>query len=157
MTQFRWKKVILPAVLSTLLATAGTSLAQRGGGWGGGGSGGPGGGGGFGGGGGPGGGGGGSMRGGMSSDSSFDRLLQSYGGSGDTLDYSKVPADARQRMDTFAKMTGGQPMPTSGTLSRAQFKVDFDTRMQAMQSRMGRGPGGPGPAWRQSPCLCQPP
>ena len=122
MTRFHYKKLILTAVVGALLTTAGNSFAQPGGGWGGSGGG---------------------MRGGMNSDSSFDRLLQSYGGSGDTLDYAKVPADTRQRMDTFAKMVGGQPTPSSGSLSRAQYKIEFDTRMQTMQSRMGRGPGGP--------------
>ncbi len=98
------------------------------------------------GGGGPGGGGSRSFGGGNMADGQFDRLLKSYNGSGDTLDYSKVPDDVRARTDSFAKITGGPPMPTSGSISRADFKVEMDKRMEGMQARMkgGGAPGGPG-------------
>ena len=104
MIRFRWKRLLIPAVLVGIMFVApDDSLGQRGGFGGGGG---PGGGGGFGGGapggGGPGGGGpGGGGRGGFNmgamADSSFDRLVRSYGGSGDSLDYSKIPNDVREQ------------------------------------------------------------
>jgi Ca2+-binding EF-hand superfamily protein len=74
----------------------------------------------------------GQRRGGFSADSFFDRLVQSYGGSGDTLDYSRIPANRR-----FG------PMPTSGTITREKFRADFEQRMQEMRSRGGfRSRGG---------------
>lgn len=191
MLRFRWKHLLIPAVLAGIMFIApNDTFGQRPGGGGGGGGGpgggggGPGGGGGRpggggggfggggggfggggititpgGGGGGPGGGGGfggggggmGGRGGGFSADSSFDRLLQSYGGSGDTLDYSKVPADVRQRNDRMAQFSGAPAMPTSGTISRADFKVDFEKRMTTMRQGggfgggMGGAPGGAKP------------
>lgn len=104
-----WKWLAAPALLAALLFFApGTSRGQRFGG-----------------------------RGGFSADSSFDRLLQSYGGSGDTLDYSRIPAEQRERNNRFAQMSGSPPMPTSGTISREQFRGQFEQRMQEMRSRFG--------------------
>jgi hypothetical protein len=197
MLRFRWKHLLIPAVLCGVLAIApNDTFGQRGGGggpgggggsfgpggqgggnWGGGGQGGGnwgggpgGGGGGFGGrgggmggpgGGGPGGQGGGGfggrgggMGGGFDSsamaDSSFNRLLQSYGGSGDSLDYSKIPANVRQQTDMMSQRFGGQPMPATGTVSRQQYKAEMEQRMTAMRSRFGQ-PGGAPPAPTAAP------
>ena len=141
-----WKQLAVMAGL--MLATSATSIAQGPGGGFGGGGGRPSGG--FGGSG--GGGFGGGRGGGFTADSQFDRLLQSYGGSGDSLDYSKIPADVRQRSDTMAKMFGQQPMPTSGTMSRTDFKADFETKMTAARTRMSGGGGfGQPPASTAAP------
>jgi hypothetical protein len=165
MLRFRWKHLLIPAVMLGVLAIAPSdTLGQRGGGFGGGGGergfggggggergfggGGPGG---FGGGGGGFGGGGGGFggRGGgggfdMSAmaDRSFDNLVRSTGGAGDTLDYSKIPAATRQQTDAMAMRMGGQPLPTTGTISRQQFRGEMEQRMSAMRSRFGGGPGG---------------
>jgi Ca2+-binding EF-hand superfamily protein len=105
-----WKWLAAPMLLAALLFFApGTSQGQRFGGRGG----------------------------GFSADSAFDRLLQSYGGSGDTLDYARIPAEQRERNNRFAQMSGSPPMPTSGTISREQFRGQFEQRMQEMRSRMG--------------------
>jgi len=92
---------------------------------------------------GPGGGGFGDGR-GPNPDDSFNKLLQSYGGNGDVVEYSKIPPDVRERNNRFAQFSGGAPMPTSGTISRQQYKVEFEQRMTTMQSKMGQGGFGKG-------------
>jgi Ca2+-binding EF-hand superfamily protein len=65
-------------------------------------------------------------------------MLQSYGGSGDTLDYSRIPASYRAQMGRFSSQ-----LPSSGTISREQYRTQFEQRMQEMRSRFGsRGRGG---------------
>jgi len=92
---------------------------------------------------------GGGGRGMMSPDNSFDRMMQSYGGSGDLLDYSRVSPEHRSRIDGFSKMTGGEPMPTSGTISREQYRTVF---AQRMSKAFGGPPGGaPGVAVASAP------
>ncbi len=163
MIRFRWKRLLIPAVLTGVMFVApDDSLGQRGG-FGGGGGGGPGGGGGgpggggFGGGGQPGGGGfggggqpggGGGGRGGFNmgaiADSSFDRLVKSYGGSGDSLDYSKVPNDIREQTNMMNQRFGSPPMPSSGSVSRTEFKAEVEKRMAARTGGMTPGGAAPG-------------
>ncbi len=153
MLRFRWKHLLIPAVLCGVLAIApNDTFGQRGGGYGG-----PGGGGGgppAGGFGGPSGGGdrgggfggrgmGGGFNAGAMADSTFNRLQQSYGGTGDSLDYSKVPATTRQQMDMMAQRFGGTPMPTTGTVSREQYRAETEQKMTAMRSRFGQPGGAP--------------
>jgi hypothetical protein len=83
-------------------------------------------------------------RGGMDPDSSFDRLQQSYGGTGDVIDYARIPPERREMSNRFLQMAGEPPMPTSGTISRDQYRADFSKRMEKMQAQFGnRGGGGP--------------
>lgn len=84
--------------------------------------------------------------GGPSADDSFNRMLGSYGGTGDVVDLSKIPPDYRERMNRFASFSGSEPLPTAGTLTREQYRIDFAKRMEAMQARGGFGGfsrGGP--------------
>ena len=143
MLRFRWKRLLIPAALVGVMFVApDDTLGQRGGFGGGGGP--PGGGGGFGGGGGGfGGGGGRSFNMGGMADSSFDRLVKSYGGSGDTLDYSKIPNDVREQSNSMAQRFGSPPLPTSGTISRTDFRAQLEQRMS---SRFGGSPSGGAPA-----------
>lgn len=83
-------------------------------------------------------------RGGFSADSSFDRLMQSYGGTGDAVDYSRIPPDVRERTNGFATRFGGEPMPLSGMITRAQYTEQFNARMETMRAKMGQ-PGGGAP------------
>jgi len=91
----------------------------------------------------PGGGGRGFGGGGMDANSAFERIQKSYNGNGDTIEYSKIPADTRTRMDSMSRFTNAPPTPTSGTIGREQFKADYDSRMQQMMTR-GRS-GSPSP------------
>ncbi len=88
----------------------------------------------------PGGGGG---RGGFTADSRFDSLLQSYGGTGDAIDYSRIPPDVRERTNGFATRFGGEPMPLSGIITRAQYTEQFNARMAKMGQPGGGAPGAP--------------
>lgn len=81
-------------------------------------------------------------------DSSFDRLVRSYGGSGDTLDYSKIPNDVREQTNMMSQRFGSPPLPTSGTVSRTDYRADIEKRMAA---RMGGTPGGAAPAAPTAP------
>ncbi len=83
-------------------------------------------------------------RGGFTADSSFDRLMQSYGGTGDAVDYSRIPPDVRERTNGFATRFGGEPMPVSGIITRAQYSEQFNARMETMRAKMGQ-PGGGAP------------
>ena len=82
----------------------------------------------------------GSSRGGFSADSMFDRLVQSYGGTGDTVDYSRIPPETRERSNSFAARTGNELMPVSGMMTRAQYTEQFNARM----AKMGQPGGAPG-------------
>ena len=88
-----------------------------------------------------GGGGGGGFNPGMIADGSFDRLVKSYGGSGDTLDYSKIPNDVREQSNMMNQRFGSPPLPTSGSVTRADFKADIEKRFAARSG--GSGGGGP--------------
>jgi hypothetical protein len=85
----------------------------------------------------------GSGRGIIDADSSFDRMLQSYGGSGDVLDYARIAAETRERNNRFYQMAGEPPMPTSGTITREQYRAGFKKRVERVQAqfdnRSGRG------------------
>lgn len=119
--------------LSLIALAAGSALAQRGGDRGNnGGTGGP-----------PSGGGGMMRGGGMSPDDSFNRLLAGYNGTGDVLDYSKVSAESRERYNRFASFSNSEPMPLSGTITRAQYADAFNKRMEAMRANGGGNWGGP--------------
>lgn len=89
-------------------------------------------------------------KGGPNPDTLFDGLVQSYGGSGDTLDYARIPADERERRDGMAQQRGVPPLPTSGTVSRADYKAEFERRMAA-RGPGGGGPGGGGPGGASGP------
>lgn len=71
-------------------------------------------------------------------DSSFARLQASYGGSGDTLDYSRIPQATRDQTNMFLQRTG-ETMPTSGIVTKEQFREQSAKRMEAMR---GGGRGG---------------
>ncbi len=86
----------------------------------------------------------GGSRGGFTADSSFDRLVQSYGGTGDAVDYSRIPPETRERTNGFAMRFGGEPMPVSGIITRAQYSEQFNARMETMRAKMGQ-PGGGAP------------
>jgi hypothetical protein len=82
-------------------------------------------------------------------DGSFARLQASYGGSGDTLDYSKIPAQTREQTNAMAQRFGGEPMPTSGSITKDQYREQFAKRMEAMRGNRGGSPtvmtfGAPG-------------
>jgi hypothetical protein len=79
---------------------------------------------------------------GMGPDDSFNRLLSSYQGTGDVLDYSRVSAESRDRYNRFASFSNSEPMPVSGTITRAQYAEAFNKRMEAMRAN-GGGFGGP--------------
>jgi putative ABC transport system permease protein len=83
-------------------------------------------------------------RGGPNPDAVFDGLLQTYGGSGDTLDYAKIPADERERRDSMAQQRGMPALPTEGTIGRADYKAEFEKRLAARGGGPGGGRGGPG-------------
>jgi EF hand len=72
-------------------------------------------------------------------DSSFARLQASYGGSGDSLDYSRIPQATRDQSNQMAQRFGGEPMPASGSITKEQFRDQFAKRMEAMRSGAGRG------------------
>ncbi len=72
-------------------------------------------------------------------DSSFARLQASYGGSGDTLDYSKIPAATREQSNAMAQRFGGEAMPASGVISKDQYRDQMNKRMEAMRGGGGRG------------------
>ncbi|MBL8867992.1 MAG: hypothetical protein KF873_16845 [Gemmataceae bacterium] len=72
-------------------------------------------------------------------DGSFSRLQASYGGSGDTLDYSRIPQATRDQSNAMAQRFGGEPLPTSGSITKDQFRDQFAKRMEAMRSGGGRG------------------
>ncbi len=72
-------------------------------------------------------------------DGSFSRLQASYGGSGDTLDYSRIPQATRDQSNAMAQRFGGEPLPTSGSITKEQFRDQFAKRMEAMRSGGGRG------------------
>lgn len=72
-------------------------------------------------------------------DSSFARLQASYGGSGDTLDYSRIPAATREQTNAMAQRFGGEAMPASGSISKDQYRDQFAKRMEAMRGGGGRG------------------
>src|SRR5262245_43825266 len=96
-------------------------------------------------------GGGGGMR-GMNADDSFNRMLQSYNGSGDVVDYSRISPEYREQYNRRVSMMGGDPLPTTGTINRTQYADAFAKRMEAVQqpgvggggNGFGRGPGGGG-------------
>lgn len=71
-------------------------------------------------------------------DSSFARLQASYGGSGETLDYSKIPAATREQTNAMAQRFGGEAMPASGSISKDQFRDQMAKRMEAMRGGGGR-------------------
>jgi hypothetical protein len=75
----------------------------------------------------------------MMIDGSFDRLVRSYGGSGDTLDYSKIPADVRDQTNRMNERFGSPPLPTSGSISKSDFRAQAEQRLS---SRFGGGAGG---------------
>ena len=88
-------------------------------------------------------GGGGRMRGGGgTADDSFGRLQQSYGGSGDSIDMARITPESRARVDRFAQMTGSPPLPTSGTVSRDQYRESFTRQMEAMTKARSANGGG---------------
>ncbi len=70
-------------------------------------------------------------------DSAFDRLVKSYGGSGDTLDYAKVPDDMRTRFDRFAKIDNSPALPKTGTITRADYRKEYAKKMEAMRAKFG--------------------
>jgi hypothetical protein len=82
---------------------------------------------------------GGGFRGMPTADDSFNQLVQSYGGTGDALDYSKVSQERRDRFNRFASFGNMPQMPTSGIITRDQYRVEFAKRMESMQSRWGGG------------------
>lgn len=84
-----------------------------------------------------------SSRGGFSADSSFDRLIQSYGGTGDAVDYARIPPETRERTNGFAMRFGVEPMPVSGIITRAQYSEQFNARMETIRAKMGQPSGAP--------------
>ncbi|QEL13716.1 EF-hand domain-containing protein [Limnoglobus roseus] len=76
-------------------------------------------------------------------DGQFAQLQASYGGSGNTLDYSLIPAATRERSNAMAQRFGGEPMPTSGTITIDQYRDASTKRMEAMRAQRGGGGGGP--------------
>ncbi len=70
-------------------------------------------------------------------DSSFARLQASYGGSGDTLDYARIPQATRDQSNAMAQRFGAEPLPTSGSITKDQYRDQMAKRMEAM--RGGRG------------------
>lgn len=66
-------------------------------------------------------------------DATFDRLVKSYGGSGDTLDYEKIPDDVREQTDAAAKRFGGPPLPKTGTITRDDYRAEFNKRTGGYQ------------------------
>ncbi len=72
--------------------------------------------------------------------------MQSYGGTGDAVDYSRIPPDVRERTNGFAMRFGGEPMPLSGMITRAQYTEQFNARM----AKMGQ-PGGAPPMMPAAP------
>lgn len=74
---------------------------------------------------------GGGFGGGM--DGMFIQLQASYGGSGDTVDYSRVPEATRQQWN----------LPSSGTATKDQFREAAMQRMQAARNGGGMRPTNP--------------
>src|SRR5438105_2788895 len=81
--------------------------------------------------------------GGFSADSSFDRMVQATGATGgDVVDYSRLSPEYREQTNQRLQMMGQQPLPTSGTVTRDQYRQQFTQRMDAMRSRFGGMGGG---------------
>lgn len=93
----------------------------------------------------PGGGGGFGGRGGFggmpTADDMFAKLAQQTGGT-DIIDFAKLPADARDRNKRFAQMTGGQPYPESGTMTKDQFTAFFNQNAEIAKAKFAGGGGG---------------
>jgi hypothetical protein len=70
-------------------------------------------------------------------DAQFDRLLKSYDGTGDTLDYAKVAEDARTRYDRFAKIDNTPALPKEGTITRADYRKEYAKRQEEKRKRFG--------------------
>jgi hypothetical protein len=86
---------------------------------------------------------GGFSRGGFDADSSFNKMLQATGATGgDVVDYSRLSPEYRERTNRFLQMMNQPALPTSGTVTRDQYKQQFAQRTEAMKSRFGGGPPG---------------
>ncbi len=70
-------------------------------------------------------------------DAQFDRLLKSYSGTGDTLDYAKVSEDARARFDRFAKIGNEPELPKEGTITRADHRKEYAKRQEEKRKKFG--------------------
>lgn len=81
--------------------------------------------------------------GGFTAEDSFKRLLQQTGGT-DTVDFSKLSPESRDRNLKMSQMMGTTPYPTSGVMNFQQYSEYFNRNAETMKAKMAAGPGAPG-------------
>lgn len=83
---------------------------------------------------------------GMDPERQWSMMVNLTGGTNDTIDLSKIPAQSRPFMNSMAERSGTQPLPESGIWTKAQF-IEFAAKneeLRAAKAASGGGMGGPG-------------